>query len=63
MDRTKPFPISKRQVWEAWKKVKANKGGAGIDGQTIEAFEARNLSTILRHRRFLFTDSLLLLWK
>ena len=22
MDRTKPFPISKRQVWEAWKKVK-----------------------------------------
>ena len=25
--------------------------------------EVRNLSTILRHRRFLFTDSLLLLWK
>ena len=41
MDRTKPFPISKRQVWEAWKKVKANQGGAGIDGQTIEAFEAK----------------------
>ena len=31
MDRTKPFSISKRQVWEAWKKVKANKGGAGPD--------------------------------
>ena len=41
MDRTKPFPISKRQVWEAWKKVKANQGGAGVDGQTIEAFEAK----------------------
>ena len=41
MDRTKPFPISKGQVWEAWKKVKANQGGAGIDGQTIEAFEAK----------------------
>ena len=25
--------------------------------------QGRNLSTILRHRRFLFTDSLLLLWK
>ena len=28
----------------------------------IDGFE-RNLSTTLRHRRFLFTDSFLLLWK
>ena len=41
MDRAKSFPISKRQVWEAWKKVKANQGGAGIDGLTTEAFEAK----------------------
>ena len=29
----------------------------------IKAFFRRNLSTTLRHRRFLFTDSFLLLWK
>ena len=29
----------------------------------LHAQVQRNLSTILRHRRFLFTDSLLLLWK
>ena len=36
----------------------------GIDSAAIEELlTGRNLSTILRHRRFLFTDSLLLLWK
>ena len=40
MIRTKSFPITKRQVWEAWKKVKANQGGAGVDGQTVTDFEA-----------------------
>jgi group II intron reverse transcriptase/maturase len=35
----KPFEISKRAVWEAWEKVKANHGAAGVDGLSIEAFE------------------------
>ena len=35
----KPFPVTKRQVWEAWKRVKKNQGGAGIDDQTIAEFE------------------------
>lgn len=35
----KPFDISKRAVWEAWEKVKANKGAPGVDGQTIAEFE------------------------
>ena len=35
----KPFDIPKREVWEAFKKVKANQGAAGVDGQTIEEFE------------------------
>jgi len=38
LKQAKPFCISKRQVWEAYKRVKANKGAAGADGQTIEAF-------------------------
>ena len=35
----KPLPISKRQVWEAYRQVRANGGAAGIDGQTVEAFD------------------------
>jgi RNA-directed DNA polymerase len=37
--RDKPFQISKWVVWEAYQRVKANKGAAGVDGQTIEQFE------------------------
>lgn len=36
----KPFDISKREVWEAWEKVKANKGAPGVDGSSIDEFEA-----------------------
>jgi RNA-directed DNA polymerase len=36
----KPFKIEKRRVYEAYKAVKCNKGAAGVDGQTIEQFEA-----------------------
>jgi RNA-directed DNA polymerase len=37
--QAKPFEISKRVVWEACLRVKANKGAAGVDGQTIEQYE------------------------
>jgi RNA-directed DNA polymerase len=36
----KSFEISKREVWEAWEKVRANKGAAGVDGCSVEDFEA-----------------------
>lgn len=35
----RPFDISKWEVWEAYRQVKANKGAAGVDGKTIEEFE------------------------
>ena len=36
----KPFNIDKEQVYEAYKAVKSKAGAAGVDGQTIEQFEA-----------------------
>jgi group II intron reverse transcriptase/maturase len=36
----KPFLIDKARVYEAYKAVKSNRGAAGVDGQTIEQFEA-----------------------
>jgi RNA-directed DNA polymerase len=37
---TKSQPISKLMVWQAYKVVKANKGGSGIDGMTWEMLDA-----------------------
>jgi hypothetical protein len=36
----KPFAIPKSMVWEAWRRVKANKGAPGVDGQDLDQFEA-----------------------
>ena len=43
MEQAKPLSITKRQVWDAYKRVRANKGSAGVDGQSLEEFE-RDLS-------------------
>ena len=32
----KPFKNPKGQVWEAFKRVKAKRGAAGVDGQSIK---------------------------
>lgn len=39
MSGPKPFAISKWVVWEAWRRVKANKGAAGVDEVSIAQFE------------------------
>jgi RNA-directed DNA polymerase len=36
----KPFAIPKRLVWEAWLRVRAKDGAAGVDEESIQMFEA-----------------------
>src|SRR5271157_5003087 len=44
----KPFNIDKKRVYEAYKAVKSNGGAAGVDGQTIEQFEADLKSSLYK---------------
>ena len=39
MPEAKPYVIPKQLVWEAYKRVKANRGAAGVDGEFLAAFE------------------------
>lgn len=39
LDKTKPFEIPKALVWKGFKLVKANKGSAGIDQESLIDFE------------------------
>src|ERR1700747_2159538 len=41
MSEAKPFSITRQEVWEAYKRVKANKGAAGVDEESITDFEKR----------------------
>jgi RNA-directed DNA polymerase len=45
---SKPFDIGKKQVYEAYQAVKSNGGAAGVDGQTIEQFEANLKSNLYK---------------
>lgn len=39
MSKAKSFDISKKVVWEAYQRVKANQGAAGVDSESVEEFE------------------------
>ena len=44
---TKTQPISKRQVWDAWKRVRTGGKATGVDGVTVAEIEAN-------HRKYLY---------
>ena len=48
MKSTKSFEISKHIVWEAYKRVKANKGAAGVDRQSLGIFEENLKSNLYK---------------
>ncbi len=48
MTKAKSYDISKQIVWEAYKRVKANQGSAGVDRQSLEAFEENLKSNLYK---------------
>jgi group II intron reverse transcriptase/maturase len=40
-DETKVIPISRSMIWEAYKKVRANKGSAGVDSLSMEEYDVK----------------------
>lgn len=41
MDKLRPFDIPKVLVWEAYKQIKANKGGSGVDHESLTEFDKK----------------------
>lgn len=39
MSEAKPYDIPKQLVWDAYRRVKANRGAAGVDGESLAMFE------------------------
>lgn len=48
MDKAKPFNIPKRLVWDAFKLVKANRGSAGVDQESIDDFEQNLMKNLYK---------------
>ena len=48
MKVAKPFEISKKLVWQAYLEVKSNGGAAGVDKESIEAFEQNLKNNLYR---------------
>lgn len=47
-DKTKSLPITKEMVWKAYKKVKANGGGGGVDQVSLQSYEANLVNNLYK---------------
>jgi RNA-directed DNA polymerase len=47
-EKAKSIPVTELMVWNAYKKVKANRGSAGIDRVSLEEFEADKLKQLYK---------------
>lgn len=47
-NETKSVPVSKQQVWDAYKNVRSNHGSAGIDGISMEAYDSLRSSHLYK---------------
>jgi RNA-directed DNA polymerase len=47
-NETRTIPISRQMVWMAYKKVRANKGSAGVDAVSMEEFDANKVKHLYK---------------
>jgi RNA-directed DNA polymerase len=47
-NETRAIPISRQMVWSAYKKVRANKGSAGVDAVSMEEFDANKVKHLYK---------------
>jgi RNA-directed DNA polymerase len=48
MPEAKPYTIPKQLVWDAYQRVKANRGAAGVDGESLATFEHDQKSNLYK---------------
>ena len=47
-EETKSLPITREMVWNAWGKVKSNKGSAGVDQVSLEEYQQDLLNNLYK---------------